>query len=176
MTNRGILPNDIDTAPALAIPHKRRTPQERQKDEQAFLRIVDERIKHLSLEHQRAALGQMLTDLLYEDIKYETNRAFGTQTTRDTYTNDFNRFKSWCLDEGLPYLPTSPEIVAHWIMSNTEMQPARLVRTTNAIAYMHMVADKPYRDGDVLVKAALRWKRRHAEVQEQPQANPGPAH
>ena len=130
-------------------------------------KAIDERVSRIKLEISRAGMAQMLSDLLYDDIKAETDRAYGSKSTRESYTLDFNKFREWCIGEGLSYLPTSPEIVAHYVVAHGEMRPERLARATSAIAYVHSWADLPYRSDDVLVKAAMRFVRRcHEQEQE----------
>jgi site-specific recombinase XerD len=110
----------------------------------------------------------MLHDILYDDIKAETDRAYGSETTRASYKSDFGKFKEWATEQGLPYLPTSPEVISHWLIeeAGAGMRPERLARCVNAIKFFHEWADKPCPTDDVLVRAALRWARRHWEEEQ----------
>ena len=44
--------------------------------------------------------------------------AMGTESTRASYKSDFGKFRAWCAENELPPLPTSPEVLAHFIVAN----------------------------------------------------------
>jgi hypothetical protein len=123
-------------------------------------KAIEEKRRRLEFEHTRVLLGEPLNVILYDDIVFETNRAFCSEETRATYRSDFNKFQEWCRENKLSSLPTSPEIVAHFLIEMAlEHPPERLGRIVGAIAYTHEWSDLPWRD-DVVVKAALRWAKR----------------
>jgi hypothetical protein len=103
----------------------RLTPEERIEGNNFAKRAVDERYAKLSLEQTRIELAQTLSKICYDELVFETNRAFGTESTKATYRMDFNNFQRWCVDNGHAALPTCPEIVCVYLLSraNDGIQP-----------------------------------------------------
>jgi hypothetical protein len=176
----GVLPNDINAflrATARAIPGDTLDPK------CPVAVAINERMQRLASAGQRVELAKMLNDILYDDVVFETNRAFGTEGTRATYKSLWTRFCAWCEEAGLSALPADPETVCHFLIEETpNSRPEQLVKMTSAIRFYHEWADKPYSGDDVLIRAALRRARRLYEQQRdqdnqtepEPPANPEP--
>lgn len=125
-----------------------------------IFKAIEDKRRQLESERTRVLLAEPLNTILYDDIVFETNRAFGTENTRANYKSDFQKYAEWCRDNKLPSLPTSPEVVAHYLIEMAkDHKPERLARSVAAIAYTHEWSDLPWRD-DVVIRAALRGARR----------------
>jgi hypothetical protein len=151
----GILPNDMK-APSCSNP---------------AAEIQDPLLAHIfrayreqnEFAYQRAELSQQISDILEADIQVECERAFGTGETRERYKRDFRRFQEFCKAEKLPALPTSPEAVAYFILARAGQgdAPHALARMVSAIKFVHGLDDKGWSFDDVMIRAALRFVRRH---------------
>jgi hypothetical protein len=168
----GLFPANIDAFNALidrALSEPRLprlTPEERVAGDQYVKDAIKEKGAKQERAQQRIELAKIISTLCYDELIAETGKAAGTESTRQTYRNDFNRIESWCRDQHLPALPTSPEVLAFFIITQAqEFRPERLQRVISAIKYFHNWAEQPLADDDVQVKAALRFVRRCAEEQ-----------
>jgi hypothetical protein len=156
----GILPDDLSKENIARILSRPDTGPLDPND--PLILAATERGQRLAFEAQRVELAGILTDFLYNEIRLETDFAYGTENTRTCYKSDFKSFKEWCAENALPFLPTCPEVVAHFLIEAAAhgVRPKKLERTVAAIAFYHEWADKPFRSNDVLIRAALRWIRR----------------
>jgi hypothetical protein len=156
----GILPHDWSNE-NLARLHSL-PPADLHEPSDPLIVSIKERGQRVAFEAQRVELAKMLNDILHDEILFETERAFGTDNTRTSYKSDFSKFRSWTAEEGLPCLPTSPEVVAHFIIEAAAdgLRIKALERTVSAIRFIHELKDAPFRSDDVLIRAALRWARR----------------
>ena len=144
----------------------RLTPEESAAGDRYVKDAIKEKGAKLERAQQRVELAKIISTLCYDELIAETNKVAGTESTRQTYRNDFNRFESWCRAQQLPALPTNPEVLAFFIITQAqELRPERLQRVVSAIKYFHNWAEQPLADDDVQVKAAFRFVRRCAEEQ-----------
>jgi hypothetical protein len=118
------------------------------------------------LDHERNSLAQDLKAVLAEDIAAETERAFGTPSTRAAYKREFKRFREFCQTEELSWLPTTPETVAYYLIARGGEGASikSLERAIAAIAFVHRLSDRSWSFDDMMIRAAMRnCKRRLAE-------------
>jgi hypothetical protein len=76
--------------------------------------------------------------------------------TLKRYRKDFARFKKYCEDSGLPYLPAGPQVTAMFLSEDCEKGLAHFKRVAQAIACTHRVAGFPDPTDDLLVLAVGR--------------------
>jgi hypothetical protein len=78
----------------------------------------------------------------------------------------FAAFRGWCLEEGLPSLPSCPECVAHYVvhLAAKDLPAKKLEQIVEAIRWVHQLADMGQRrlpghcDFDApVIRAALVW-------------------
>jgi len=111
---------------------------------------------------------EALEAVLAEELKSECEDH--SAETKRQYALDIRRFKRWCVEGGLPYLPARPEAVATFLLEiagGGGKPPAlrSLIRMASAIAYLHKLGQAQNPCDDVLVRAALSWiRKRHAEA------------
>lgn len=127
----------------------------------ASLEAYREKVERIAQEEERIELAKQLHFVLYEDLMAVTQAAEGTPQTRSAYKSDMAKFREWCVENGLDFLPTTPEIAAHYIVhAALSTPPARLHRIWNAIQYFHEWHHGGRLPDDLIVKAALRFARR----------------
>jgi hypothetical protein len=128
------------------------------------------------IESKRARLAHQLSGILDSDLKFEVDRLLGNgyaENTRKNYKSDFQKFREFCAAADLPSLPSVPEAIAQYIIARGAdgANPHVLERAVSAIKYVHTLHD---RSGhrltdhgcnceDPVVKAALRFVRRHLD-------------
>jgi integrase len=71
-------------------------------------------------------------------------RAAKAPSTLRAYRSDWDHFRDWCGQHGMPFLPASPETVALYLtaLSSTH-RPATLTRRLTAISKAHQIAGHP---------------------------------
>jgi len=140
----GVLPDDWSEA---NLAHLRSLPDIDLWASDPLVIASRERQQRLAFEAQRGELARMLQDVLHAEILFEVDRAFASNNTRSSYKSDFVRFRAWCVNEKLPYLPTSPEVLAHYIIEAAAggLRLKRLERIVAAVAFIHHLKDAPFR-------------------------------
>jgi hypothetical protein len=125
-------------------------------------------------EQLRVDLAHQLRGVFDDELQAELEKLTGgglSANTLRSYKAMFSAFRDFCSAEKLPSLPTTPEVVAHYIVAKAaeDTSPRELERTVSAIKWAHVVADQsPHRlfhghtgnPDDVVVKAALAWARK----------------
>src|SRR5262249_21202736 len=98
---------------------------------------------------------------------FEVDQAYGSPETRANYKADFEKFKDYCVTEGFDWLPTSPEVVACYILNAAAngMRPEQVRRSVNAIRQHCEFNETPLPD-DPYIRAALRFVERNQEAEE----------
>jgi site-specific recombinase XerD len=82
-------------------------------------------------------------------------------STRKAYGTDFRLFKAWCDGKRVSALPATPETVAAFLASDSQMvKPSTLGRRVAAIRYAHKLAHHDTPTDSEAVKATLRGIRR----------------
>ena len=101
-------------------------------------------------------IEQVLSQTLRAELDAEIeNQKLNAKTLR-RYREDFQRFKKYCEDSGLPYLPAGPQVTALFLGENGKKGLAHVNRLRNAIAFTHHTAGLPAPTDDLLVKAICR--------------------
>ena len=125
-----------------------------------------------ALERERGQLSKDLAHILGGRHRAETERAFGTESTRATYKREFKRFRAFCLEQDLSSLPTTPEAIAFYMLARCAdgATPKALERALAAITFVHRLSDISWSFDDVIIRAAMRLCRRKST--EQPEGKP----
>jgi len=156
-SNGGILPTDPDEFRALM----ERTDIAPAPDELTTLaRLGLERRQVLNYELEQ--IPDDLLNFLEDDIGTELQREERAETSRQTYYQDFLRFKTYCEEFGLPFLPASPTAVAYFLLHDLSEVLSRgsVYRICAGLAYVHSIAMHPNPCATPLVRAATRYLRR----------------
>jgi hypothetical protein len=151
----GILPDDLADPIAQAeraLRARREQESERRQSEAAERAAAKERETIDALEY-----------ILGDALRAEMADAYA-ESTRRVYRSDVKRFKKWCIEEAVPYLPASPPDVAAFLLDmaggGETMPPWRaLVRMRTAIGYLHQVGQFANPCDDIWVRATMRWLR-----------------
>lgn len=79
-------------------------------------------------------------------------------STRRTYIQDCKRFKEFCNAFDVSFRPASPEIIAHFLLSEGRAgaSAGRINRLCAAIAYMHRLVEHFDPTQDIIVRAMVR--------------------
>jgi hypothetical protein len=101
------------------------------------------------------ALSQTLSAELNAEIESQKLNA----ETLKRYGEDFARFRKYCEDSGLPYLPASPQITALFLAEYGVKGLKHFHRQCKAIACTHRMAGFPDPTADLLVLALGRLLR-----------------
>ncbi len=129
-----------------------------------------------NVEQLRTRLAQDLVGVFDEDMKVETDRLLGLRSPNTTraYKSAFGRFKNWCAENRLSSLPSTDEVIGHYIvhLRGEGTKPNTIERAISAIAYVHKLYangghDLAHHGVDFqapVVRAALRWVRRMAST------------
>jgi site-specific recombinase XerD len=82
--------------------------------------------------------------------------------TRRAYRSDYDLFRGWCEDKGVPALPAGPETVAAFLAAEASrgIKPSTLGRRLAAIRYAHKLAGHEPPTNAECVKATVRGIRR----------------
>ena len=105
--------------------------------------------------------------ILYDDFIEEDRCTRPTKAIQRAYRSAFLRYKDFCVDQDLPYLPAQPEIVSHYLihLGCESKQLASLKRAINAIKFFSQQAGMPFEADDILIRATFRWiTRRYEEM------------
>jgi hypothetical protein len=124
---------------------------ERARKEAAAERLAAEQaLKEQEIEQ---ALSQTLRAEL--DAEIESQRLDAKTLKR--YREDFAKFRKYCEDSGLPYLPAGPQVTALFLGEHgVEKGLRHFNRLRAAIACTHRMAGFPDPTGDLLVLALCR--------------------
>ena len=123
---------------------------ELERKEAAAAELAAERsLKEQEIEQ---ALSQVLCDELAAEIESQKLNA----GTLKRYRKDFARFKKYCEDSGLPYLPAGPQVTAMFLGEDCKRGLAHFKRQCKAIACTHRMAGFPDPTADILVLAVGR--------------------
>lgn len=98
------------------------------------------------------ALSQTLGSELAAEIESQKLDA----KTLKRYSEDFAVFRKYCEDNGLPYLPASPQVTALFLGEHGVKGIKHFNRLRNAIACAHRMAGFPDPTDDLLVLAVGR--------------------
>jgi hypothetical protein len=101
-------------------------------------------------------IEQVLSQTLRAELDAEIENQKLNAKTLQRYREDFQRFKKYCEDSGLPYLPAGPQVTALFLGENGKKGLAHVNRLRNAIAFTHHTAGLPAPTDDLLVKAICR--------------------
>jgi hypothetical protein len=151
--------------PSLQLP----SPEEMKEADRLVNGAIREKVRRAEFEQQRVELPQVIASIAYDELVIETQRSYGTESTRSTYKSDFGSFQNWCNDNEYPSLPSSPEIVAIYLLTRAKegAQPARLQRMVSAVKFYHNWANHSFDHEDVQIKAVQRFIRRCADEQKE---------
>ena len=135
---RGIL-HGIDSQPAPPRVARKRSAQERQEEEQAFSRVIDEHIKRARADMRRHDLAQTLNEIpgFWDCYTRETERAWRTPETRATYKQLFERYKAWAEEQELQVVPISAEVLSHYLIHEASdgARPEKLKKIVSALRF-----------------------------------------
>jgi hypothetical protein len=124
----------------------------------AAARLQREAELELKLEAMRTGLGQVLRDDLRSEIA-ETMNAPPAAEAR--HRSEFSRFRRFAEENGMPWLPSYPEVIASYLVERAQdgLRPA--LRALTSIEREHAKVGHTSPTTDVLVRAALKWVRKH---------------
>jgi len=142
MSNTGILPNSRDKLNELyqnAKPQPRLSNQERREFE-AWLSELPKQRQRAS---DRTRDARMLAEILGEDLAYENDRLLGkgrTEGTQRSFKSHFKQFKAWCDEISAPALPTTPEILAAYVLRRfvEGESPTRIQQRVSAVSVLSL--------------------------------------
>jgi hypothetical protein len=127
----------------------RRIADERRKASEAAALAAEQELKEREIE-------QVLSQTLRAELDAEIENQKLNAKTLQRYREDFRRFKKYCEDSGLIYLPAGPQVTALFLGENGKKGLAHVNRLRNAIAFTHHTAGLPAPTDDLLVKAICR--------------------
>jgi hypothetical protein len=165
-TRGGLFPSDPHEFESLVrkalsgprTPFVRPDPKEEAAYDAKVKEALREKVARLEFETTKVELAKIVSSICYQELIEETNRDFGTESTRSTYKSDFGNFKAWCADQQLPSLPTSPEILAIYLITRASEggKPDRLARMVSSVRYIHAWSNLAIDADDVIVRATMR--------------------
>jgi hypothetical protein len=116
--------------------------------------VVGKRRRLSAAELAHLATGA-LGDALAKAVTYAQRSV--SPTTEKIYTDDWNAFRSWCLDHRAPYLPAPPAIVAAYLAERaTTLGRSGLCLVLAAIAFHHRRAGHLWSSGDPVIATVMR--------------------
>lgn len=104
-----------------------------------------------------------LTDnSVYRETVQRLLRASAAPETLRAYASRLKHFFSWCEDEGVPALPTSPEVLAAYIayLANLGASCSTVGQTMAAISAAHKAEGLPSPTDSLLIKKIIKGYRR----------------
>jgi hypothetical protein len=176
----GILGDKIEVNPN-APPRPPRTALQLGGDPEAAKAIflaIEESARCREIEQVRAEVASHFRGVIDDDLRWATDRALGQHYSKHTirqYKGMFGRFRDWCSEHKYPSLPSTPEIVAAYLLEQAaDMKPTELERILAAVKWAHLLYDQggprlmhhSCNFDDPLLVAVLRFARRcHDEEQ-----------
>jgi hypothetical protein len=130
----------------------RRIEEDRRKASAAAELAAEQSLKEQEIEQ---ALSQTLSAELAAEIESQKLNA----KTLKRYREDFARFRKYCEESGLPYLPAGPQVTAMFLGEDCKKGLKHFNRLRNAIACTHRMAGFPDPTADLLVLALGRLLR-----------------
>jgi hypothetical protein len=108
-------------------------------------------------------IGDVLTQVMGNEVEAEVLRALGTEQTRLVYAKDWKCFRQFCLDEGLQAKPALAPTIAYFLLHRLATRGStalRLNRYYQAIAFVHRNSELSLAADDSLIRAVLRRAKR----------------
>jgi hypothetical protein len=131
---------------------------------------IEETNSCCEIEALRIHLAHALRGIFDDDLEAQNNRLLALPDRQmRAFKQHFAHFKAWCHDEGLPSLPTVPEVIAHYLVDGAakDIKAKQLEQIVEAIRWVHQLADMGQRrlpgycDFDApVIRAALVWVQR----------------
>jgi hypothetical protein len=160
--NRGILSHEqIREALRAGAARNLTIPQLRAMgDREPVLGCIEDVRRRAELERRRVDLAKMLFDLkgFPEIYQRETERAYRSEGTRQSYKQFYKKYLEFCALEDLPGHPISAEILGHFILaeaSKPDMRVQRLKQITAGIRFYQSWLEGS--QDHILVDSLLAW-------------------
>lgn len=149
----GILPDDIREWPRL------RAEADRQE---AATHARAQAAANLAAEQEATIdeIEQILKKVLGDDIQAEAQERAKRPAISTAHKAEFERFREYAVQTGLPCRPASPVLVAGYLLENLDRGPIVLSRMLAAIRAVHQRADQADPTRDLLPAALMRLARR----------------
>jgi hypothetical protein len=146
LEGEGILSGPFDGAEI-----DRQLAEERRREQEAAARERE-------LQAQYDSIDAHLAPLLKAELEAET----ATERVTSRIKKDFAKFRSYCQENALPFLPADARPVAEWLGSQIESGAAHVSRLARAVSVVHTSVGLPDPTTDILVRAVLRLARTEA--------------
>jgi hypothetical protein len=139
-------------------------------DGKPVLDCIEDVRRRAELDRKRVDLAKALYDLpgFPEIYQRETEKAYRSEGTRQSYKQFYQRYVAWCAEEDLPAHPISSEIVAHFILHEACKPDMRVQRLRQIVAGLRFYQQwlETARD-DLLVDSLLAFiEEKHREEAE----------
>jgi hypothetical protein len=129
---------------------------------------IEETVRSHETQAMRIHLAHSLRGIFDDEMEAETGRLLALpEKTMRAYKAAFASFRAWSHEEGLPSLPTLPEVIAHYLVDRAaqDVKPKALDQIIAAIKWVHDIADntghRPLSSGCAfdapVIRAAVRW-------------------
>jgi hypothetical protein len=128
---------------------------------------IEDAIRCREIEALRIHLAHALRGVFDDEVEAQNSRLLALpERQMRTRKQHFAEFKAWCHEEGLPSLPTVPEVITHYLvhLAAKDIKAKALEQIVESIRWVHQLADLGQRrlpgfvdfDGP-LIRAALVW-------------------